>query len=335
MADEKKKGDEETELEIVGEGAEPEEGEEKAKAKGKETDEESGDDEGGEEEQATGHSDDDGEERPRKKKSRHERERASRNRDRKEIEFLTIRNQQLEQRFGDLETRTVQNERVAIDQRISLLRSQIDTADEVIATAIEKGSGKDEREANRIRERLKDSLTRLEAHKRSIESNDEGGEPSQRQGTGATARPQVPVEVMVNARVWRKANPWWKPGGRDEDSTEVTKIDDQLVKEGYDPRGEEYWEELTARAKEALPHRYEDDDGEADPRPKTNGAKKKNGGPKFSTGGREVSLKPNQVHVSAARKAAMVEAGVWDDLALRQKYLKQYAKYDREHASRS
>jgi len=47
--------------------------------------------------------------------------------------------------------------------------------------------------------------------------------------------------------------------------------------------------------------------------------------------GRERQLKKNEVYISPERKDAMVEAGVWDDPELRQRYLKQYATYDAEH----
>ena len=40
-----------------------------------------------------------------------------------------------------------------------------------------------------------------------------------------------------------------------------------------------------------------------------------------------------EVYVSPERKNAMVQAGVWDDPVLRQRYLKQYAKWDRENKS--
>lgn len=53
-------------------------------------------------------------------------------------------------------------------------------------------------------------------------------------------------------------------------------------------------------------------------------------GPRITTGGRERPLRKNEVYISAERKAALIEKGVWDDPVLREKYLKQYQKYDRE-----
>jgi hypothetical protein len=36
------------------------------------------------------------------------------------------------------------------------------------------------------------------------------------------------------------------------------------------------------------------------------------------------------VYISPERKEAMIEAGVWEDPVLRNKYLKSYATYDKE-----
>jgi hypothetical protein len=37
------------------------------------------------------------------------------------------------------------------------------------------------------------------------------------------------------------------------------------------------------------------------------------------------------VYLSRERIEALKEAGAWDDLELREKYLKRYRDYDREH----
>ena len=53
-------------------------------------------------------------------------------------------------------------------------------------------------------------------------------------------------------------------------------------------------------------------------------------GPQFRTGGRERPLRKNEVYISPDRKEAMIEAGVWDDPVLRNKYLKSYSDYDKQ-----
>ena len=49
----------------------------------------------------------------------------------------------------------------------------------------------------------------------------------------------------------------------------------------------------------------------------------------MTAGAQDRPLKPNEVYISPERKEAMIEAGVWDDPETRQRYLKQYADYDR------
>ena len=129
-------------------------------------------------------------------------------------------------------------------------------------------------------------------------------------------------------------NEWWDPNGRDDDSKVVLQIDRSLVQEGYQPATKDYWDELRVRSKEALPKRFktasrEDEDGGEG---SGNGQEKPTGarGPQFRTGGRERPLKKNEVYISPERKEAMIEAGVWDDPVLRNKYLKSYATYDQE-----
>ena len=48
----------------------------------------------------------------------------------------------------------------------------------------------------------------------------------------------------------------------------------------------------------------------------------------MANGGRERALKSGEMYVSAERKEALIQAGVWDDTKLRNKYLKRYADYD-------
>ena len=115
-------------------------------------------------------------------------------------------------------------------------------------------------------------------------------------------------------------------------------LDESLSAEGYDPTSKEYWDELTARVKRRLPERFkkgarvrdeDDDDMEEDEKPRANA------GPKFSSGGRERPLKKGEVYVSAERKQAMKEYGVWDDKVARDRMLRKYAQWDAELATQS
>ncbi len=143
--------------------------------------------------------------------------------------------------------------------------------------------------------------------------------------------------MLRNARDWAGQHKWFAFDGNDEDSVIVRALDEALAGEGYDPTSEEYWDELTARVRRRLPEHFkkgaaraddDDDDFEDEdekPRQKS--------GPKFSSGGRERPLKKGEVYVSAERKQAMKEYGVWDDIPARNRMLKKYAKWDAEIAA--
>lgn len=282
---------------------------------------------------------DEPEERPSetrgKESARERRERAkkSRERERAELNFYMKRNEELEKRLMAVETRTSQTETAAIDQRITSLQTQVSNAERVIVEALRKpnGAGAEEfTEALKIRDQLRDQLGTLTTQKN-------GREEREREAPRVEASPSDKPDprIVRLARKWADDHDWYQFDGRDPDSLIVRALDEALTAEGFDPTSEDYWDELTARAKRHLPQRFkhgaqaradEDDVDEEDERPR-------NAGPKFSSGGRERPLKKGEVYVSAERKQAMKDYGVWDDPVARNRMLKRYAQWDAEMAA--
>lgn len=338
MAEDKKTEGEE-ELEIVGPGAEDEsstdESSQRQAAPQGDADD-TDDDEGDGEEARLGHSEDEDEDREAKKterQNRKQRQREARQRQETELNFLRQRNEALERQFSNLAQRQTRTEVLTVDQRINQTKAQLKIANDVIAAAIEQGKGADAVEATTIREQLQSQLVNLERAKHSLtsqsseEDGEGGGIPAP---TRRTAANTPPPQLVKLATAWVKDHSWYDPRNTDEDSALVTHLDNQLLRSGaFDPLTPEYYEELTRRVKRHLPHRFEGEDGES--RQGSTPAKKSKSAPKFATGGRERPLASNQVYISADRKQAMIDAGVWDDPKLRNKYLAQYAKYDKEH----
>lgn len=263
------------------------------------------------------------------RRSRRQRQKDARDRDQRELKFLRGRNEQVERQLGELSRRQTATETASIDQRIAQLDNAIRSADDVYAKAIDANEGKDAAEANRIRENLKEQRDGLRAYKEDSGQApvDEGPDPA----------------LVEQVRAWSERNTWFDFGRRDEDSAIAGAIDDMLIRDGYDPRSPEYYDELDKRVARRLPHlakkgkggegngadNLDDDLGEGDD---DRGGQRKPGGPKFRIGGQERLLKSNEVHISRERKEAMIEAGVWDDPVLRKNYLKRYADWDKEHA---
>lgn len=265
-------------------------------------------------------------------RKKHRRETADRNR--REMTFLRKRNEDLERKFSTLETRTAGTEVATIDGRISQIQAQIKIADEVISGAVEKQNGKAMVEAQEIKARLIANLGKLTDAKEQIQGQMEESSKST-SSKAANEAPTVSQVVIKLGRAWHSKHKWYDASLRDPDSQIVKTIDDQVGADGYDPETREYWEELSKRMQKYLPHRFkaaakDDDETEEDTKKDPTPGKKKGGGPKFSTGGREHRLRKNEVYVSPERREALVELGVWEDKKLRDRYLKSYAKYDKD-----
>jgi hypothetical protein len=262
-------------------------------------------------------------------KTRRQRQKEARDRSDRELNFLRTRNADLEQRFSKFEQETdariAGSEIHSIDQGINKARGDLALANQVIEQAVAANDGKNLTEALDHRDTIRDNMRDLEQAKNYL------SQPQR--------RPQVePRDLdprhVAHAQQFMVDNDWWDPAGRDQDSATVLQIDRSLVQEGFDPTTKDYWDELRARSAEALPSRYDSrtgnrgDEGAGD---QSNGqGKPRNRGPQFRTGGRERPLRKNEVYISPDRKEAMIEAGVWDDPVLRNKYLKSYATYDKE-----
>ena len=138
-------------------------------------------------------------------------------------------------------------------------------------------------------------------------------------------QPQVDERMLHHAQEFIRENPWYDVQGRNEDSKIVIAIDQTLVGEGFDPTSPDYWSELRKRAAKRLPERFG--------REKKEGRTPR-GGPAVGSGREHAPASTRrEVYISPERKAALIEAGVWDDPVLRQKYVQRYAEYDRQNRS--
>lgn len=132
-------------------------------------------------------------------------------------------------------------------------------------------------------------------------------------------------EMQRHAAKWMDRNSWYDPNGDDEDSQIAKVIDQKLVKEGWNPSTEEYWEELDRRVAKRAPHRYTDaNDERSTRRPRSvvtsSGRENINGSGAKNT----FTLSPEQVR-------AMKDAGFWDNSEKRNKMIKRYALEARQN----
>jgi hypothetical protein len=127
------------------------------------------------------------------------------------------------------------------------------------------------------------------------------------------------------AHEWMENNPWYNPNGDDEDSQIAKVIDQRLVREGWNPATEEYWEELDNRLQKRLSNRYnnEDETPRRKPRSVITSSARESSSSNGGSGRNTFVLQPEQVR-------AMKDAGFWDDPEMRNRMIKRYAQEARQ-----
>lgn len=227
----------------------------------------------------------------------------------RELDMLRRTVAELSQRVAATESHAVTTNVQTLEQRLAQAQLEVQQAERVIAAATEAGNGNDVVVAMRIRDEAREQARRLEADKAQMLT-------AQRQA----AAPQVDPNVVNFAKEWMTANPWYDPQGRDRDSALTKAIDSELAREGYNPASRDYWEELTSRVADALGG--DDKDGQPAAKPRRKAP------PTGNTREHAPVTTKREIYVTPERKQAMIEAGVWDDPMLRQRYLKAYQAYD-------
>jgi hypothetical protein len=253
--------------------------------------------------------------RQKRVKRRELQKRAKENADR-ELEFLRQQNAEMMRRIQAVEGHAISTNEQSIDARYQQAVNEVRQAEHIMARAAEAGNGDDMIAAMRIRDEAMAAAHQLQATKQQVA-----------QAREQVSRPQVDPRVTDYAKEWVSANPWYDPNGRDEDSRITKAIDDGLVREGYNPASRTYWEELTRRVAARV------GDGDAaeaapDARPKRRAPPTGNGREHAPASTRK------EVYVTPDRKAAMIEAGIWDDPVARNRMLKAYQAYDKQGSAR-
>lgn len=230
-------------------------------------------------------------------------------RDKLEMDFLRKRNDDLERRISGVESHAQQSNMASVDRQIKEALNEVSMAEQVISKAVTAGNGSDVTQAMRYRDQAIARANQLNGAKQAQQGNQQPAD-------------QIDGMTKHYADEFLKENTWYDVQGRDEESAIVLAVDQALMRDGYNPQTEEYWAELRKRSARRLPDRFGDDKVERSPR----------GGPALG-GGKEYAPASTrrEVYISADRKQALVDAGVWDDPTLRQKYVKRYMEYDKQN----
>lgn len=300
---------------------EPTEGEEDDQPAAEQQEPEDEDDDDDEERLAMSEDDSEDEIVDKNKKNREQRtkrrqvQKQAKERAQREIEFLRQQNAAMEARLRAVEGNTLSQNAATIDARMNDAYNEVKQAELIIARAVEAGNGDDVAVAMRLRDEAKARADQLYYAKQRVE-----------QVAQQAQTPQADPRVVDYAQQWLGANPWYNPNGTDEDSMVTKAVDNALAAEGWNPASAEYWHELTRRVSARINNSEPSEQRQAAPRRKAP--------PTGTTREHAPASTKNEVVVTAERKQAMIDAGVWDDPVARTRYLKAYQAYDRENTAR-
>ncbi|MEI7892017.1 MAG: hypothetical protein WCI05_02935 [Myxococcales bacterium] len=289
------------------------EGEEPKEAPAAEVDADDDDEDDGDERLSTSQDDDEGEVESQSRKRRVKRreiQKRAKESSQRELEMLRHQNGELARRMAAIEGNNLANNVSAIDQRFNQVQNEVRQAEQIIARAVEAGNGDDVATAMRLRDEAQREAQQLWNHKQQVE-----------QVRQQHANPGPDPRTVNYAKEWLSANPWYDPSGRDEDSAVTKAIDNGLVAAGYDPTSRSYWEELTRRVATRV--------GGGEAAAPEAGSPRRKAPPQGQTREHAPTSTRKEVYVTPARKQAMVDAGIWDDVARRNQMLKAYQAYDK------
>ena len=249
----------------------------------------------------------------RQEKKRHVREKEDSYK--REIEGLRKQLQEVNTWKNTVEKRNINSGIAQIDKGIQDANEALELARQAMAQATQEQNGQAQVDATELyyaaRKRAED-LTRV---KQTIA-----------QKMAQKPQQNLPdVNVVNQVKNWMKDKAWYDIHGRDPDSQVVQTVERGVASEGMDPRYPEYWQEVDARLKKYIPHRfavsYTGNTGSTNggnPRPPTEGSSSTSRS--SSTGYR---LSPDRVK-------AIREAGAWDDPVSRKEMIKAYMDYDKQ-----
>jgi len=231
------------------------------------------------------------------------------------LTYLERQNQELLERLAVVEKKTHGTEIARINKAIEDQETRILYAKQKIKEATETGNGDLLTSAQELWFEARKQYEALDNLKKNSVA------PQQQRTIQA---PDPTVQRYANN--WMSSNPWYDPNGGDEDSAIALVVDQKMAGEGWDPKSQEYWEELDNRLAKYLPHMYNNEVERVSPSTKRPRNIVTSSGREnvASSGGRSntFTLTPDQVR-------AMKDAGMWDDPDKRAKMIKRYAQDQR------
>ena len=314
--------------------------------------------------------------------ARDQRERRRRGRERTLQENAQLRAQleEVQSRLAAVEPRLNEFDQSRVQQQVANLdrerQTLLEQADRELARFIEATQAADTATAQSALKAQQTAImqaSRLEVQRNMLADGNPLGRdgaqipgmrrPEPQQAQAPQGPRPLPAAAQQKAERFREEHDWLNykpqrmPNGQvihvpnDMDTRVMSQIDAAIMEEGFDPRYDEYWQELEDRARQYLPHRFtpaqrrpaeetQRGDGRNPPAPQ---ARPERRGPPVA-GGTDRAPPPaggkQRVYLNEGRKSALILAGALgqdgrtiENPEKYQRLMKSYAKYDSDPAN--
>jgi len=231
-----------------------------------------------------------------------------------QLQQLRRQNEEMTQRMAELERKSQYSELNQLDKQIEDENLRLEYAKMKISEAAAAGDGDAMVQAQEMLYDSKQKLNSLSGVKNQYVKQSQ-----------APKREKIDPRMQMQATKWIERNNWYKPDLTDTDSRIAKSVDEELVKEGWNPNEADYWDELDSRLQKYLPHHYnvsaERNSSDRKPR-NVVGSSGREASASFGGSNRTFTLSPQQVN-------AIKEAGMWDNVESRNRMIRRYAQQSR------
>lgn len=230
------------------------------------------------------------------------------------LTLLMRQNQELMARLAAVEKKSHISDIARLEKAIQDEEARLNYAKAKMREATDNSDGQAMIRAQEMLYEAKDRIEKMKAYKSQAEQQPPTPEPSA-------------GRIKELADDWMSRNSWYDPDGSDSRSKMAKRIDNQLVREGWDPASDEYWDELDSRLQEQEGRQYTEPTEET---PRKRGPRSVVTGSERETGG---GASRNTFTLSVEQVRAMKDAGFWDDPKLRNKMIQRYAQQSQQNRS--
>ncbi len=156
--------------------------------------------------------------------------------------------------------------------------------------------------------------------------------PAQGAAQQQAAPAQNPRKIADDkARAWLQQNSWYSATGTDKDSIVAQRLSQELINDGYDPKSDDFWDELDSKLDQAGVGAAEEDEAEEEIIEKP----KRRSTPPVSGGSARGDLKTKRtitLPTSYIEKMKREAPEIWNDPARRSRLLKERERILRENS---